>query len=214
MIVLEIAGSFLKISDDKEKIDKLNKVVDQIHFDVMDGKFTEKPTLNLDIMKEKLKDITKKIDVHLMVVNIKEYIDKVLKFNPKYITFHIEATDNINYFIKYIKEKKIKVGLAINPETNLEKIFPYLKDIDLVLVMSVHPGQGGQKFIDIEDKINYLYQYRKLNNLSYMIEVDGGINNETIKKIKKADIAVAGSYITDSDDYQKQIKLLRGDTHE
>ncbi|MBR3198556.1 MAG: ribulose-phosphate 3-epimerase [Bacilli bacterium] len=211
---MKIAGSFLKIANDKEKINKLNNAVDQIHFDIMDGKFTERATISLNTLEENLKDINKKIDIHLMVINIKKYIDEVLKFNPTYITFHIEATDNPEYFIKYIKEKNIKVGIAINPETNIKKILPYIKEIDLVLIMSVHPGKGGQKFIDISEKINTLYEYKNNNKLSYVIEVDGGINNETIKKIKKADIAVAGSFITDSGNYQKQVKLLRGDYNE
>ena len=211
---MKIAGSFLKIADDKEKIKDLESVVDQIHFDVMDGKFTEKSTLSFNVLEKNLKGINKKMDIHLMVINIKKYVDEVLKFRPSYITFHIEATDNPEYYIKYIKEKNLKVGMAINPETNIKDLLPYLKIIDLVLIMSVPPGTGGQKFIDISEKIKKLYEYRKNNNLSYMIEVDGGINSSTIKKIKKADIAVAGSFITDSNDYQKQVELLRGDSDE
>ncbi len=211
---MKIAGSFLKIADDKEKIKDLESVVDQIHFDVMDGKFTEKSTLSFNVLEKNLKGINKKMDIHLMVINIKKYVDEVLKFRPSYITFHIEATDNPEYYIKYIKEKNLKVGMAINPETNIKDLLPYLKIIDLVLIMSVPPGKGGQKFIDISEKIKKLYEYRKNNNLSYMIEVDGGINSSTIKKIKKADIAVAGSFITDSNDYQKQVELLRGDSDE
>ncbi len=211
---MKIAGSFLKIQSDKEKIDKLNDAVDQIHFDIMDGKFTESPTLDLNIIKNNLVDLNKPIDIHLMVFDVEKYVEKVLKFNPAYITFHIEITNDPKHYMEYIKSRNIKVGLAINPETNLEKIYPYLNDIDLVLVMSVHPGKGGQTFIDITDKIKSLCQYRKQNNLNYVIEVDGGINNETIKKIRNADIAVAGSYITDSNDYKKQVELLRGDENE
>ena len=200
---MKIAGSFLKIKDDINKIKELEECTDQIHFDIMDGIFTENKT-NI----EKI-NIEKDIDIHLMVKDIKTYVDKVLEYNPKYITFHLEATDNIVENINYIKEKNIKVGLAINPETNIEKIYKYLNKIDLVLLMSVPPGKGGQKFIDITSKLNKLYNYRKENNLKFIIEVDGGINNETIKKVKKADVVVCGSYITDSRNYKKQVELLK-----
>lgn len=209
-----ISGSFLKIQEDKEKIKKLNDVVDQIHFDIMDGKFTENKTLPIHKIEENLKDITKPIDIHLMVFDVQKYVKEVLKFNPSYITFHIEATDTPKSFINLIKENKVKVGLAINPETNFDNIYPYLDSVDLVLVMSVHPGKGGQPFIDITDRIKKLREFRQKNNLSYLIEVDGGINNETIKKVKKADIAVSGSYITDSEDYQEKIDMLRGEINE
>lgn len=199
---MKIAGSFLKVQDDIKKIKELEKYTDQIHFDIMDGIFTENKTNIKEI------NIKKDIDIHLMVIDVKKYVDKVLKFNPKYITFHLEI-DNIIENINYIKEKNIKVGLAINPETDIEKIYKYLDKIDLVLLMSVKPGKGGQKFIDITEKLNKIYNYRKENNLSFIIEVDGGINNETIKKVKKADIVVCGSYITDSKDYQEKVKLLK-----
>lgn len=211
---MKIAGSFLTIQKYKEKINDLNNAIDQIHFDIMDGKFTEKPTLPLEIMEENLKDINKPIDVHLMVIDIKRYVNKVLKFKPAYITFHIEATDDPGYFINYIKSKGIKVGIAINPETDFDEIYPYLDDIDLVLIMSVHPGKSGQLFINVTDRIDKLYEFRRRNGLSYIIEVDGGINDETIKKIKKADIAVAGSYITKSDNYQEKANILRSEVNE
>ena len=200
---MKIAGSFLKIQEDIDKIKELEKNTDQIHFDIMDGIFTENKTKIKEI------NIEKDVDIHLMVLDIKSYVDKVLKYNPKYITFHLEATNNVIDNINYIKEKNIKVGLAVNPETDIEKVYKYLDKIDLVLLMSVTPGKGGQKFIDITEKLNKLYNYRKENNLSFIIEVDGGINNETIKKVEKADIVVCGSYITDSKDYKEQVKLLK-----
>ena len=201
---MKIAGSFLKIKDDIDKIKELERTTDQIHFDIMDGIFTDNKTS----INEKIK-IKKDIDIHLMVSDIKSYVDKVLKYNPKYITFHLEATDNIIENIDYIKEKNVKVGIAINPDKEIKKIYKYLNKIDLVLLMSVPPGKGGQKFIDISQKLNKVYNYRKENNLSFIIEVDGGINNETIKKVEKADVVVCGSFITDSTNYQKQVKLLK-----
>lgn len=201
-----IAGSFLKIQDDKEKIEKLNEVVDQIHFDIMDGTFTENKT---KIKEENIKNIDKPIDIHLMVYNVKKYVDKVMKYTPHNITFHIEVGNTLDN-IKYIKEKT-KVGLAINPDTDLNKLIPYLDKIDIVLVMSVPPGKGGQKFIDVEEKIKKLINIREKKSFKYKIEVDGGINIKTIKKVKTADIVVCGSYITDSDDYKNSCEKLRGE---
>ena len=208
---MKIAGSFLKINDNIEKIKQLNDACDNIHMDIMDGVFTEKATIPFEKMENINKIITKPKDIHLMVNDIYKYIDLYKKLNPNYITFHYEATNEIENIINYIKSMNIKVGLAINPDTSIKKITKYLDNLDLILVMSVFPGAGGQKFIDITDKIDYLNDYKKQNNLNYIIEVDGGINNETIKLVKNADLIVVGSYITDSDNYKNQIKKLRGD---
>lgn len=200
-----ISGSFLKIQDNKKNIDRLNDACDMIHYDIMDGLFTERKTLD---NIENTKDINKPVDVHLMVKDVKKYVDYIYSINPKYITFHLEVSNTLEN-IDYIKNKNVKVGLAINPETKVEDIYDYLKTVDLVLLLSVHPGSGGQKFININDKIEKLYNYRNDNNLSFKIEVDGGINDETIKNIKKADIAVVGSYITDSNNYKEKVEYLR-----
>ena len=202
-----IAASYLKIQNEKENIEKLNKYADIMHYDVMDGNFTGNKTLPFEKVRYNTSDVTKNKDIHLMVEDIYNYIDCYSTLKPNNITFHLEI-GNTSDIINYIKNKGIKVGLAINPGTKVEAIEPYLKDIDIVLVMSVTPGAGGQKFIDISPKIDFLYNYRVNNNLSYKIEVDGGINDETIKLIKKADIAVVGSFITNSDDYKKQFLKL------
>ncbi|MDO4975247.1 MAG: ribulose-phosphate 3-epimerase [Alphaproteobacteria bacterium] len=200
---MKIAGSFLKIQNEIEKIIELDSIADQIHYDVMDGKFVSNTTVDICKMQEISKHITKPKDVHLMVYDIKKYVREYSKLKPDYITFHYEATNNINEIINYIKLLNIKVGIAINPDTDVSLLMPYLDVVDLVLVMSVFPGKGGQTFIDVSSKIDYLY------SLKYVIEVDGGINNETIKKVNKVDIAVVGSYITDSDDYRTQVEKVR-----
>ena len=204
---MQIATSYLKIQDEKENIEKLNKYTDIMHFDVMDGNFTVSKTLPFEKVRYNTLGVTKDKDIHLMVTDIYKYIDDYSKLNPNNITFHIEI-GNTSDIINYIKSKNIKVGLALNPDTKVEEVVPYLKDIDVILVMSVTPGAGGQKFIDISSKIDFLYNYRVNNNLSYKIEVDGGINDNTIKIIKKADIAVVGSFITDSSDYHQQFLKL------
>ena len=208
---MKIGGSFLKIQNNIKKIKELNDVCDNIHFDVMDGKFTEKKTESFETMKKVNEIITKPKDIHLMVKDIYTYVNLYKDLNPKFITFHFEATNDIEKTIEYIKSFNIKVGLAINPDTNIEKIKDYLYKIDLVLVMSVFPGKGGQEFIDITSKIKKLKEFRLQNNLNYIIEVDGGINDKSIKQVKDADLVVVGSFITDSINYQKQIDKLRGE---
>lgn len=208
---MKISVSFLSIKNDlKENIEKLDKTtIDYLHLDIMDGKFVNNTTYNIDEIIYLLKNTIKPKDVHLMVSDVLKYIDDFKRINPEYITFHLEAVSNPNKIITYLKENKIKVGLALKPKTKVETILPYLSQIDLVLVMSVEPGYGGQKFIsDIIPKIELLKELKAQNNYNYVIEVDGGINIETIKQIKEVDIVVVGSYITDSEDYQKQIDNL------
>ncbi|MBR2832856.1 MAG: ribulose-phosphate 3-epimerase [Bacilli bacterium] len=203
-----IAGSFLKIMNDIDKIKELNDACDSIHYDVMDGIFTDHQTISFEQMKKIDQIITKPKDIHLMVRNIFKYVDLYKHFNPDYITFHYEAADDILKTIDYIKSFNIKVGLAINPDTPVQKIYNYLDKIDLVLVMSVFPGKPGQKFIDITDKIKELKKIKKETKLKYIIEVDGGINDKTIDLVKEADLPVVGSYITDSNNYKKQVASL------
>ncbi|MBQ9011236.1 MAG: ribulose-phosphate 3-epimerase [Bacilli bacterium] len=208
---MKIHASFLKIQNEKNNVIKLNEVSDGMHYDVMDGIFVENKTIDFSQMQELDKLITKPKDIHLMVKDIYNYVDMYKELNPDYITFHYEATNDINKTIDYIKSFKIKVGLAINPNTAVRSILEYLNKIDLVLVMSVFPGKGGHEFIDISEKINQLNIIRNINKLNYKIEVDGGINDQTINKIKGADIAVIGSFITNSDNYKNQIEKIRGE---
>ena len=136
-----------------------------------------------------------------MVKNVKLYTELYSLLNPKYIIFHLEVGNTLE-LINYIKNKNIKVGLAINPNTNINELKPFLDKIDLVLVMSVIPGKGGQSFI--ESSIDKIKQIRKLNS-NIIISVDGGINNTNIQKIKEAgaSMCVVGSYITNNDELLK-----------
>ena len=135
-----------------------------------------------------------------MVKDIKKYVDIYSKLHPRYITFHYEACEDILDTIAYIKELGIGVGIAISPETKVEAILPYLPRINMVLVMSVVPGMGGQEFmLPTIRKIDELYNYRMNSDLNFLINVDGGINDNTIKLVRKADITVSGSFITKGD---------------
>ena len=203
-----ISVSILNVNDNQNVLKFNNTTIKYIHLDVMDGYFVSNKTLPIDEDFKRLKGLNKKIDVHLMVNDIKQYVDRYKYLNPEYITFHLEATKDINDIISYIKNLGIKVGISIKPNTPVESLIPYLNDIDLVLVMSVEPGQGGQKFMTSTiDRVLKLKKLREDNHFNYVIEVDGGINNETIKLVD-ADIFVVGSYITKSDDYQARIDEL------
>lgn len=209
---MKLSISYLSIKENMlENMNKINDTsADYVHVDVMDGVFVSNKTKNIEEITKYLKVVNKPFDVHLMVKDIKKYVDEYERLNPKYITFYLEATNDISNMIKYIKDKGIKVGLSIKPNTDIDLLKPYLNFIDLVLVMSVEPGMGGQDFIDkSEDRINQLYKIKEENNYSYIIEVDGGINPNTVKKCIKSDIVVVGSFITSSNNYQDQIEKLR-----
>ena len=188
---------------------------DLIHFDVMDGIFVDNKSFVEDEIGLVSSIVNHKIiDVHLMCKNLKYYIPQYANEKVKYISIHYEAVDSLSliYNSDIIRSLNIHPGIVINPETDVKEIIPLLNYFDLVLVMSVHPGLGGQVFIESSfDKIKFLDDYRKENNLKFVIEVDGGINAETSKKCIEngADILVSGSYIIKSDDYLKQIESLK-----
>ena len=203
---MKISASFLSIKDNlKENINLLTKCdIDYLHLDIMDGLFVNNKTWNISEIKD-LINYNKPLDVHLMVYDVYKYIDEYRNLNPEFITFHYEVNLDIMDIINYIKKFNIKVGLSIKPNTKIEEIIPYLPYLDLVLVMSVEPGKGGQSFImDSIDKIKKLKELKG----DYVIEVDGGINDNTIKYVSDADIVVVGSYIT-SGNYEERIKNLK-----
>ena len=206
---MEVSVSFLKTRlTPQETISELNWTsCDYLHIDVMDGVFVDNETMNIDEITLLLRENIKPLDVHLMCSNLKKYIPLYADLMPKYITFHLEAVDNVDEIINYIHSYGIKCGISIKPETNVDELLPYLDKIDLVLVMSVNPGLGGQTFMmESTNKINKL---RKLNKGNFKISVDGGINNETIKYVD-VDIAVSGSYVCMSNDFEEAIRNLRG----
>lgn len=203
---MKISASFLSIKDNlKENIDLLTKCdIDYLHLDIMDGIFVKNKTWDISEIKN-LINYNKPLDVHLMVSDVYKYVDEYKDLNPEFITFHYEVDLDIMDIINYIKKYNIKVGLSIKPNTKVDEIIPYLPYLDLILVMSVEPGEGGQKFIiDSVDKIKKLKELKG----NYVIEVDGGINDSTIKYVSDADIVVVGSYIT-SGNYEERIKNLK-----
>ena len=176
----------------------------------MDGKFVKNKTMPFREMKNIYKYTSKRLDVHLMVSDPLKYIPLYAELNTEYITFHIEVDQDIEKCLNLIKSYSIKAGLAIKPDTPISSLVPYLPYLDMILVMSVEPGAGGQSFI--EESENRLEEVRTLLDeykIDAVINIDGGVNNETVKMCSKADIVVSGSYIISSDDFQEKINTLR-----
>ena len=208
---MKIAASFLSIKDNvKEEVNNLCKEdINYLHLDVMDGIFVDNKTYTYEEFYNIVNKSTKPLDVHLMVSDVKKNIDEFSNLNPEFITFHYEAVSEVSSVINYIREKGIKVGMSIKPSTDVSEIIDYLDYLDLVLVMSVEPGHGGQAFIESSvKKVEALYNLRENQGYSYDIEIDGGINDKTISLCEKVDICVVGSYITNQN-YSDAINKLR-----
>lgn len=185
--------------------------VSMIHLDCMDGKFVNNTTYDSSEVEKINKQTNIKLDAHLMISSPENEIMNYINADSDMITFHYEATSFVKETIDLIKKHNVKCGISIKPDTNVEVLNPYLKDLDLILVMSVEPGKGGQKFMEQSlDKIKYLKNIKDTHNFKYLISVDGGINLETGKLAKEcgADILVVGSYLMNSLDFDKTYKEL------
>lgn len=207
---MKVSVSYLSSKNIIEDLRKLNVTdTDYIHVDVMDGKFVKNKSLSFSELKEIHRYTSKRLDVHLMVKNPIKYIDNYATLNTEFITIHIEAK-NIDKALKLIEEYGIKKGLSIKPNTPLEQLVPYLDKIDLILVMSVEPGKGGQPFIEnTKERIKQMKKILQEHNSRVLISVDGGINDFIAEDLKDADILVSGSYVINGDNYQEQICKLR-----
>ena len=187
---------------------------DMIHVDVMDGHFVPNLTMGPPIIKDLRKFTKLPFDVHLMISPVHKYIQDYADAGADIITIHPEATDNLKNSIKHIKELGKKVGISLNPETKTDVIKEFLTEIDLILIMSVHPGFGGQKFIPgVLDKIKEIKNIKLKKNLKFDIEVDGGIdfNNSKLVIEAGANILVSGTTIFKSNngDIKKNIEILK-----
>lgn len=207
---MKVSVSYLSSKNLKEDLRKLNVTnADYIHVDVMDGHFVKNKSLPFKKIKDISTYTSKRLDVHLMVKNPLKFIDDYASLNTEFITIHVE-TKNVDKSLDLISSYGIRSGLAIKPDTDLKELIPYLDKIDLILVMSVNPGLGGQPFIDNTiDRIKELKSLLVSQNKKIKISVDGGINDEVAKRLKDIDILVSGSYITSSEDFQYQIYKLR-----
>lgn len=206
--MIKISTSILSSKNRVDSIKKLNDTnCNYIHIDVMDNKFVPNYQFPIEEINKVIPLSTKKIDIHLMVEDPLTYINKINNSNIEYITIHYEINDNIDNILQTIKNKGYKVGLAIKPKTKIDEVKEYLNKIDMLLIMSVEPGFGGQSFIP--NTINKINELKQLNK-DLTVEVDGGINDKTIKQIYDiSDIAVVGSYIINQIDYNKAINNLK-----
>ena len=187
---------------------------DMIHVDVMDGHFVPNLTIGPPVIKALRKHCKLMFDVHLMISPVHKYIKEYSDSGADIITFHPEATENMKDTISLIKSLNKKVGVSLNPDSEINKISNYLDGIDLVLVMSVFPGFGGQKFIpEVLNKIKTLKELKDKNNYKYDIEVDGGVNFSNSKDILKAgaNILVSGTTVfkENNGDIKKNIETLK-----
>lgn len=186
--------------------------ISMIHLDIMDGKFVTNFTYDFNEVEIINKQTELKLDVHLMINDPIKEIPNYILAGSDMITFHIEATSLVKETIDLIKKHHLKCGVSIKPNTNVEVLNPYLKDLDLILIMSVEPGKGGQKFMDSAiDKIKYLKDIKDKHRFKYLIEVDGGINNITCQKVKEAgaDICVVGTYLMNSENFEETLGELK-----
>ena len=185
---------------------------DFVHVDVMDGHFVPNMTIGPVVVRAIAKAATKPLDIHLMVQNNTFFVDLFAPLKPEFISFHIEEEKNPHRLVQYIRSLGIKPAVVLNPHTPAEAIEYLLADLDMVLVMSVNPGFGGQKFIPtVVEKIKRLKVLRDAINPNCLIEIDGGVGSGNIQMLKDAgvDICVAGSYVFGADDFKTAIDSLR-----
>lgn len=205
-----LAADFNNLDQEMEKINRSS--CEWVHLDVMDGKFVPNTTFDDQLIRDLRGKSSKIFDVHLMIEDPAKYIDKYYDAGADYVTFHYEACKDISSVLKQSKNKQQKIGLSIKPATDVTVLDEYLKDLDLILVMSVEPGKGGQKFMPSAiNKIKYLIEKKTKHNYQYIVEVDGGINQETAKLVKTVgcEAVVAGTYLFKNEDFIKATKELK-----
>ncbi len=205
-----LSADFGKLADEVKAVSEAG--ADLIHCDVMDGHFVPNMTMGPMIVEAVKKATDVPLDIHFMVEDVSFFVDMYKHLKPEFISFHIEAEKHINRVIQKIRNEGIKPSVVLNPATPVCLLEYIVADVDMVLLMSVNPGFGGQKFIpSVLDKIKELRELAERKNPSLLIEVDGGVNDKNAPLLKEAgaDILVAGSFIFKHSNYSEAIKALR-----
>jgi len=206
-----LAADFGKLNEEIAEVNKSSASL--LHLDVMDGQFVPNISFGVPVIEAVAKVTTKPLDIHLMIVDPDRYLSTYAAFKPEYLTIHLEASTHLHRSIHQIKELGCKAGVAINPHTNIELLKDTIKDIDLVCLMSVNPGFGGQSFIEnTYDKVIALKKLINETNSNTLIEIDGGVTKNNAEKLSRcgADILVAGSSVFRAPSIVEAITALHG----
>ncbi len=206
-----LAADFGKLNEAISEVNKSSASL--LHLDVMDGQFVPNISFGVPVIEAVAKVSTKPLDIHLMIVDPDRYLSTYTAFKPEYLTIHLEASTHLHRSIHRIKELGCKAGVAINPHTNIELLRDTIKEIDLVCVMSVNPGFGGQSFIEnTYDKVIALKELIDETNSNTLIEIDGGVTKDNADKLSRcgADILVAGSSVFRTPSIIEAITTLHG----
>ncbi len=206
-----LSADFSRLSEEIAEVERAG--ADLIHLDVMDGHFVPNLTFG-PLIVDAIRRLSRlPLDVHLMIESPDRFLERFLESGADIVTIHVEASNDVERDLEFIKQRGKKCGLSLNPDAPIERVKPFLETIDLLLVMSVFPGFGGQTFIEgVLRKIAFARELREKGGFSYAIEIDGGINGETAKSAREAgvDILVTGTAVFKSPDYRRAIREIRG----
>ncbi|CUU76001.1 ribulose-phosphate 3-epimerase [Campylobacter hyointestinalis] len=205
-----LSADFGRLDDEVKAICEAGS--DLVHVDVMDGHFVPNLTIGPLVVNAVAKSSTKPLDIHLMVENVPFFVDLFLPLKPKFISFHIEEEKHPLRLCDHIRKNGVNPAIVLNPHTPVSSLEYIINDVDMVLLMSVNPGFGGQKFIpSVLDKAKQLRELIESKNAACLIEVDGGVNGLNVSELDEAgvDIVVAGNFVFSSSDYAEAIKALK-----